>query len=43
MENISIVMAEINTDSSDAEKVKSDIREAVNRVTDLPHSVAEKP
>lgn len=43
MENLSIVIATIDVDASDKEKVKSDIREAVTRVSDLPSEVTEAP
>jgi multidrug efflux pump subunit AcrB len=43
MENMSIVVATIDVDVSDKEEIKSDIREAVARVTDLPEEVTEAP
>ncbi|UCH10791.1 MAG: efflux RND transporter permease subunit [Fidelibacterota bacterium] len=43
MENVSLINAFIDIDVSDEEKVKSEIREAVNRVTDLPAEVTEAP
>lgn len=43
MENISLIFVYINPDSTDIRKVKNDIRDAVDRVTDLPEAVTEKP
>ncbi|MBD3335044.1 MAG: AcrB/AcrD/AcrF family protein [Candidatus Eisenbacteria bacterium] len=43
MENLSIVVATIDVDASDKEQVKSDIREAVTRVAELPDEVTEAP
>ena len=36
MENISVISINIDTDVDDSEKVKRDIRDAVNRVTKFP-------
>jgi multidrug efflux pump subunit AcrB len=43
MENISVINVTVDIDADDKEKVKRDIREAVNRVTDLPVEVTETP
>lgn len=43
MENISTIDVVIDPDASDQEKVKDDIRDAVNRVTDFPVEVTEAP
>jgi multidrug efflux pump subunit AcrB len=43
MENISVISITIDIDASDKEKVKRDIRDAVDRVTDLPAEVTEAP
>jgi len=43
LENISVVNIKIDSDVKDKEKVKRDIREAINRVTDLPVEVTEAP
>ncbi len=43
MENISVIRVTIDVDASDKEKVKRDIRDAVNRVTDFPIEVTETP
>lgn len=43
MENISIVHIRIDPDESDQDRIKQDIRDAVNRVTDLPPEVSESP
>ncbi|MCP4263132.1 MAG: efflux RND transporter permease subunit, partial [Planctomycetes bacterium] len=42
-ENVSIVHIRIDPDESDQERVKRDIRDAVNRVTDFPQEVTESP
>ncbi len=42
-ENISKIDVYIDPDENDKEKVKSDIRRAVDRVTDLPPEVEERP
>jgi multidrug efflux pump subunit AcrB len=43
MENLSIIDVVIDPDAKDSDKVKSDIREAVGRVTDFPEEVLESP
>ena len=43
MENISVISIEIDTEVDDNEKVKRDIRDAVNSVTKFPPEVSESP
>lgn len=43
MENISIVHIWIDRDSTDPDKVKTDVRDAVSRVSGFPREVDEKP
>ncbi len=43
LENISLIYVFVDSDADDMEEVKSDIRRAVDRVTDLPPAVTEKP
>ncbi|MCP4129514.1 MAG: efflux RND transporter permease subunit, partial [bacterium] len=43
MENISIIMAEIDSHGGDPEKIKTAIRDAVSRVSDLPNTISGKP
>lgn len=43
LENNSIIDIEIDIDAADEEKVKTEIREAVSRVSDLPSEVTETP
>ena len=43
MENISLVQLQLDPDASDIGKVKTDVRDAVSRVTDLPPEVDEAP
>ena len=43
MENISVIDVMIDPNVKDDDKVKSDIREAVGRVTDFPEEVTESP
>ncbi|KAA3608844.1 MAG: efflux RND transporter permease subunit [Calditrichaeota bacterium] len=43
MENVSMITVVIEIDDPDQDKVKSDIREAVGRVTDFPAEVTESP
>ncbi len=43
LENISTIMVTIEPDIKDMEKVKTDIRDAVGRVTDFPAEVTESP
>ena len=43
MENVSVITVIINPDSLDVERVKDDVKDAVERVTDLPSQVTDKP
>jgi multidrug efflux pump subunit AcrB len=43
MENISVIDVFIDMDARNQEKIKTEIREAVNRVTDFPKEVTESP
>ena len=43
MENISIITLILDIDAADQDKIKTDIRDAVGRVTDLPEAVTQKP
>ena len=43
MENLSVISVVIDPDAKDPDKVKSDVREAVGRVTDFPEEVTESP
>lgn len=43
MENLSMIFVYIDAGASDTRKVKNDIRAAVDRVSDLPSQVTEKP
>jgi multidrug efflux pump subunit AcrB len=43
MENLSVVTVEIDVNADDKDRTKQDVREAVNRVTDLPDEVTEAP
>jgi multidrug efflux pump subunit AcrB len=43
MENLSLLDVFIDPDAKDPDKVKSDIREAVGRVTDFPEEVTDSP
>lgn len=43
MENISIVHLQLDRDYRDIEKVKTDVRDAVSRVAELPAEVDEEP
>ena len=43
MENLSLIEVTIDPDIRDSDKVKSDIREAVGRVTDFPEEVTDSP
>jgi len=43
MENISVINVEIDLDTKDKEKVKTDVRDAVSRTSDLPAEVDEQP
>jgi len=43
MENFSIITVFIDLEADDKDEIRADIREAVNRVTDLPQEVTEAP
>ena len=43
MENISVINVEIDLDTEDKDKVKTDVRDAVSRASDLPVEVDEQP
>ena len=43
MENLSVIIVHVDADAGDPEKTKSDIRDAVLRVSDLPEAVSENP
>ncbi|KPK69739.1 acriflavin resistance protein [candidate division TA06 bacterium SM1_40] len=43
MENVSVITIVLDPDERDQDKIKSEIREAVARVTDLPDDVTESP
>lgn len=43
MENYSMIVVKVDPDAKDKEKVKDNIRRAVDQVTDLPAAVTEKP
>jgi len=43
MENISLIQVIINIDTKDQDKIKTEIREAVSRVTDFPPEVTDSP
>jgi multidrug efflux pump subunit AcrB len=43
MENISVINVEIDLDAEDKDKVKTDVRDAVSRASDLPVEVDEQP
>ena len=43
MENISVINVEIDLDVKDKDKVKTDVRDAVSRVSDMPVEVDEQP
>lgn len=43
MENISVINIEIDLDAKDKDKVKTDVRDAVSRTSDLPVEVDEQP
>ena len=43
MENISVIDVVIDPDAKDPDKIKTDIREAVGRVTDFPEEVTDSP
>jgi multidrug efflux pump subunit AcrB len=43
MEDLSIISITINLQAEDIDEVRDDIREAINRVTDLPEEVTDAP
>ena len=43
MENISLIMVIIDIDTKDQDKIKTEVREAVSRVTNYPPEVTESP
>jgi len=43
MENVSLISVALDIDAKDQKKIKTEIREAVGRVTDFPVDVAESP
>lgn len=43
MENVSLIMVTLDIDADDQDKLKTEIREAVSRVTDFPEEVTEAP
>jgi multidrug efflux pump subunit AcrB len=43
MENLSVIGVTLDPDAKDPDKVKSDLREAVGRVTDFPDEVTDSP
>lgn len=43
MENISFLQVTIDSDAEDMEKVKQDLRTAIERVNDLPEEVTDRP
>jgi multidrug efflux pump subunit AcrB len=43
MENVSLIMVTIDIDAEDQDKIKTEIREAVSRVTEFPPEVTESP
>jgi len=43
MEDLSIVRVSIDVNADDKDEIRQDIREAVNRVTDLPREVTDAP
>lgn len=43
MENLSVILLELDPEAGNPEKTLSNIRDAVQRVTDLPETVTEKP
>ncbi len=43
MENVSIIQVFLEIDASDQDKIKTEVREAVGRVTDFPVEVADSP
>ncbi len=43
IENVSVIYVNIDDDAEDVEKIKGDVRAAVDRVTDFPEQVTKKP
>jgi multidrug efflux pump subunit AcrB len=43
MENISVITVNLDIDAADQDEIKTEIREAVGRVTDFPPEVTESP
>ncbi len=43
MENISIIHLKLDPDAQDKKKIKTDVRDAVSRVADLPAEIDENP
>ena len=43
MENISIITLILDIDTLDQDKIKTNVRDAIGRVTDLPEAVTQKP
>lgn len=43
MENVSVISVTIDLDAKDQDKIKSEVRDAVSRVTDFPDEVTESP
>ena len=43
MENVSVIIITIDPDVKDSDQVKTDVREAVGRVTEFPDEVTESP
>lgn len=43
MENVSLIMVTLDINIDDQDKIKSDVREAVSRVTEFPEEVTESP
>jgi multidrug efflux pump subunit AcrB len=43
MENVSLIFVVVDVDARDQDKIKSEIREAVGRVTDFPADVTDSP
>ena len=43
MENVSVIQIMIDIDAEDQQKIKTELREAVGRVTDFPAEVTESP
>jgi multidrug efflux pump subunit AcrB len=43
MENVSVIIATLDINRDDQDKIKTEVREAVSRVTDFPDEVTESP